>query len=138
MKDALKEIDRFDNPSKPEETSNNKEAKERAKDDDEDDDKSNDEVLMDNELDCELYDDQKQISEDIKTLQMTIIDEKLSQRLHQRVSKLYRDNSSSLPLYKSKDSKDNSTTVSFSQTPHENSEYSPFVSVKHKGNDFYI
>ena len=68
MKDALKEIDRFDNPTKPEVTNKNKEAKERAKDDDdEDDDKSNDEVLMDNELDSELYDDQKQVSEDNDT-----------------------------------------------------------------------
>ena len=36
------------------------------------------------------------------------------------------------------DSKDNSTTVSFSQTPHNNSKYSLFVSVQHKGNGFYI
>ena len=37
-----------------------------------------------------------------------------------------------------KHSKDNSTTFSFSQTPHNNSKYSLFVSVQHKGNEFYI
>ena len=112
-----------------------------AKDDEEDDNGSNDEVLDDksNELDGELYDDDLEpISEDIKKLEKTIIDETLSQKLHQRVSKLHRENLSSLPLYKKKDSKDNSTTVSFSQTPQSNSKYSLFVSVQHKGNELYI
>ena len=91
MKDALKEVGCFENPSKPELTSKNK----AAKDDEEDDNGSN------YELDGELYDDDLEpISEDIKKLEKTIIDETLSQKLHQRVSKLHRENLSSLPLYK--------------------------------------
>ena len=79
-----------------------------AKDDEEDDNGSNDEVLDDksNELDGELYDDDLEpISEDIKKLEKTIIDETLSQKLHQRVSKLHRENLSSLPLYKKRTAK---------------------------------
>ena len=99
MKDALKEVGCFENLSKPELTSKNK----AAKDDEEDDDGSNGEVLhsKSNVLDGELYDDdQEQILGDIKKLEKTIIDETLSQKLHQRVSKLHRENLSSLPLYK--------------------------------------
>ena len=138
MSDVLIKADCFNNPPKLEITATKKHMEKEEEKDNEEDDETLLTEIVNIDIDSELYDDQEQILHDIKRLEKNVIDENLSQKLHQRVVKLQKENSSSLPIYKTSNQHNSTEEVSYFQTPHGKSKHTPFVSVQHNGNECFI